>query len=139
MGEDMNDADRKLLTEKLLRECWHEIIHEQDRYWHWYCKICKKDFPNPEFRNAWKQRTFTTPADVFAVKDALVNKGLWGDFNDYCMDICPYTKIQDLTRLYGSGKEIVAKFNNWLFRPVNEKGKAHFCQLAADFLGKGVV
>ena len=114
----MTDDDRKLLTEKLLGEEWHEWFDDGGKHfseWRSYtCGICGKNVESPVEPAS---RTFLTWQDVGDVKKKLVAKGMWEDFEVFIMQ-----KLD---------KVLVAK---WLFRPVNEKGEAHFCQLVVDFL-----
>jgi len=65
--------------------------------------------------------TFTTWQDLGDVKEKLVEKGMWDRFEWFAYEsFKPQWKVSD--------------FIAWLFRPVNDQGEPHFCQLVADFL-----
>ncbi len=115
----MNDDQKKMLTEELLGECWHDPVWHDPRG-----RICTKcdEGLNGIFD---LHRTFLTWDDLGVVKDKLLEKGLWGEF-----DIYVYWKYI-LTPI----KEIRSRpFTNWLFRPVDESGEPHFCRLVVKFL-----
>jgi hypothetical protein len=133
----MTDDDRKLLTEKLLGEEWHEWFDDGGKHfseWRSYtCGICGKNVESPvEPAN----RTFLTWQDVGDVKDKLVEKGMWREFENHAYSLGGYEGPAAMSDII-DGKYVVyypSEFTVWLFRPVNEKGEAHFCQLAVDFL-----
>lgn len=99
----MDDLNREALT-IFLGECWHECEFVDS------CCKCGMWFPS--------NRPFTSPDDFFAVKNRLVELGLWVEFYMWAWD-----------NWFETGPEWwSARFANWLIDP------ARFCQLAADFL-----
>jgi hypothetical protein len=88
---NMTDDDRKVLTEFLGQ-----------------CAFLKAD-----------NRTFTTPDDMMAVKDKLVEKGLWDDLINYTWTSWD-GKYSDGWRM--------SWFIDWLINPTR------FCQLACQFI-----
>ena len=135
----MKDEDRKLLTEKLLGECWHEYGNIEytrpDGYKLFVggclkCKLTNSEFEyDYDFRkNKYipRHRTFTTPDDFFAVKGKLVEKGLWKQFYDYATWMfAAWVRLDNETKSN-------ADFIDWLINP------ARFCELAVEF-GKEVL
>jgi hypothetical protein len=134
----MIESDRKLLTEFL-----GESDHTQTSKENNCLKIKRKDRATCSCGYCCKTdsglkqhiikftRTFTTWSDLGAVKDKLVEVGKWEEFCKYAFDqtdetggLCYVIEVE----LYD------AVFLAWLFRPTNERGEAHFCQLAADYI-----
>jgi hypothetical protein len=121
---DMNDEDRKLLTE-FLSECWHEQdsgwigdgIHPQS-YEVFYCVKCKMEKHNIPI----PQRTFATPRDMVDLKDKLVEKGMFSGLGSF-LDRAD-------TRWNTLIDEHTDDFVDWLFNA------PRFCQRVADFLKK---
>jgi len=119
----MNDADRKLLTEEVLGECWHEksgtsyfvphILGFPDVEDSFLCSMCGQKFRESEYR------TFSTWQDLGDLKDKLVEKGMWNDFSAFAWD-----KWTDQCE---GGRCPVEDYANWLLNP------ARFCQLVADW------
>jgi len=87
----LSEESRKRMTE-FLGECWHEFI--DDAYDHIrcyseftgeYCKKCGTKFLRNNY-NLWaKQRTFTTGNDMLNLKEKLVEKGEWDEFEDFAL------------------------------------------------------
>jgi hypothetical protein len=78
----LTEADCKLITEDLLEECWHEPKikkHSEKRV----CKNCSGQLRNICISAKIDRRTFLTPDDMYAVRKALRDKGLWDDFYFY--------------------------------------------------------
>lgn len=115
-GGQMNltDDQRRMLTEKLLGECWHKTSSASTEW----CIKCKSWIEGPG-------RTFLTWQDLGDCKEALVKKGLWRKFLDYC-DKQHQPKERDFFPLYD--------FVDWLFCLTDEGGEAHFCRLVAEFM-----
>ncbi len=61
------EQEAKFLTEEVLGECWHNHIPQNG------CTKCHV----PEWV---MNRTFTTPDDFFALRNALVKSGEWDEF-----------------------------------------------------------
>lgn len=130
----MTDADRKLLTEKLLGKCWHEFhmgynyephgpICKEDEGCPNQCKKCHKG------NNIWliKNRTFTTPDDFFAVFNTLVEKG-WSGFYWWAIEKKWIPEVP--------GKSFdEAESTKWLLGK-NTDGVHRLCTLAAEWMGK---
>jgi hypothetical protein len=125
----MNDDQRKRLITLYIGECWH------DGYW--YCGYCGEETSPARVTYtekcdtcgqyvAWvNNRTFATWDDLGAVKEKLVEKGDWRDFINYAHG----EFIRDNPNchsMYG--------FDDWLFRPIDENGKPHFCRIVAEWL-----
>ena len=72
----MNDEDRKLLTE-YLGECWHENWHSAMMGSH--CDDCLVEGKSA----ANRRRTFTTPADLYAVYSKMAERGEWDEYQQY--------------------------------------------------------
>ncbi len=86
-----------------------------------YCPACSK--------NEW--RSFFTPYDQQACKDALAREGFWKEFFQWGM------RRFDLVALCPDEKQegcYESDYIDWLFRPVDENGEPHFCRLVCDFL-----
>jgi len=81
-------------------------------------------------------RTLTTWGDLGAVKEALVEKDLWEEFIEFAFE--QGTDEDEMGRVtdadFGIDNYYDADFIAWLFRPVNENGEPHFCQLVTDWL-----
>ena len=115
----MTDEWRKLLTEKLLGECWHEW--ELTRRGNHKCKHCgyisfRDFFPS--------QRSFTTDTDMLVVFRKIRDVGKWKEFHDYIGDKFVLT-IPIACICYHC-----AEFSEWLFLDNPERA----CCLVADFL-----
>ena len=80
----MTDTNRKTLTE-FLGECPHDFyyVEVKEDVFKWVCKVCG-DFHNPLLPLP-DNRTFDTPQDFFALKNKLVEKGMWEDFVKYVL------------------------------------------------------
>lgn len=75
----MTDNDRRLLTEEILGECWHELArnpHGNPRYIG-ICSKCKQDLTEV-FGDG--NRTFTRWQDTGDLKRRIVEMGEWRDF-----------------------------------------------------------
>ena len=74
----MTDADRKTLTE-YLGECWHEIDETGNVY---FCKHCRQTRVGILIGSGrcTDNRSFTTPADIYAVYSKMVERGEWDSF-----------------------------------------------------------
>jgi hypothetical protein len=118
----MKDEARKLLTE-FLGGCWHETVYQeticfnkkQRTYFDCSCGLKGRYDP-------CENRTFTTPDDMMAVKEKLVEKGLFDKFDDYA-----FQSWRVNGSVYG-----VKSYAAWLIHP------ARFCELAVHF-GKEVL
>jgi len=81
--------------------------------------------------------TFTTWQDLGDVKEKLAEEEMWAVFLQFAFN----SSAKDEPMSMFSDEDIDAEshfydedYIAWLFRPVNEKGEPHFCQLVADFL-----
>jgi hypothetical protein len=70
----MNESDKKLITEKLLGECWHNKFINDGREGLRSLKRCRY------CDSGEKNRSFTDPQDFFACFEKLVELEEWGDF-----------------------------------------------------------
>jgi len=75
----LTDDDRKLLTE-YIGECFHNPSIAKDSLGYSFA-LCEKCGAN---RSGVTFRPFTTPADLHAVYSAMVEKGEWERFLNYC-------------------------------------------------------
>jgi hypothetical protein len=130
----MTDDQRKRLTE-YLGECWHKG--------YWYCNCCKEEISPTrvtyqeqcdtcgQYVEWVSNRTFTNWPDLGAVKEKLVEKGDWfRRFKSYAAS--KWLDDEDEMERYEISD--VAAFMVWLFRPIDENGKPHFCRLVAEWL-----
>jgi hypothetical protein len=116
----MTDERRKLLTEKLLGECWHiPKVNMEPLAWvggqGTHCFICKR-CGNP-YPITWQPSTFTTDTDMLAVFRKIEGNGLW-DFYMLFVD-----------KVYRESKSYVG-LTAWLFLDNPERA----CCLAAMWL-----
>jgi len=77
----LTDHHKRVLTEEVLGECWHEVELRQNAHYpeSWFhCDGCQAHFP-PEDINI-HNRTFTTDDDMLAVYRALFKKEMWEEF-----------------------------------------------------------
>ena len=127
----MNDEDRKVLTERLLGECWHEYgmwqPSKKDQGLPYMECLCGCNHIISYWKDAHTNRTFLTPDDMMAVKRKLVEKGLYDRFSVWAQN-----KLDSIPGPRGNRR----RFDDWL---IDEK---RFCQLACDYLkeleeGKG--
>jgi len=79
MTYDLTEARKKLLTEKVMGECWHEFGGWSGKVGslvHSICNKCFQWFGSNDNVN----RTFTTPQDMWDLQMKLINSGEWNDF-----------------------------------------------------------
>jgi len=70
---DLTENDRRRLTD-YLRECWHESCSSGS-------PLCLCGMSVQKHRtHKVKNRSFTTPDDMVALKDKMVEKGKWDEF-----------------------------------------------------------
>lgn len=126
MTYTITNTQRKLLTEKLLDECWHEYILNKE----WNTKNSSKPVSSCSCGNrgvyVWEccikaNRTFTSPADQKAVMRKLVEKGLWEEFTYYSKEHCIRSLKVKVPAL--------SKYTEWLFLE-----EERFCWLAGEFM-----
>jgi hypothetical protein len=80
MTDKITEADCKLLTEKLLGECWHSnYISADSKCYECGAKINITDI-------FLKRKTFTTPSDQHAVFSGLVKTKRWLDFKGFVLE-----------------------------------------------------
>jgi hypothetical protein len=114
----MNESDCKLITEKLLGECWHEPVSGSDVYLpmnQMYCRVCskcKERYTENDFR------TFTIPQDFMDCFDRLVEKG----------------ELVRFIAFAGSKCDAVI-FIKWLLSRT-ESGHYRLCVLCAEWLNE---
>ena len=75
----LSEESRKRMTE-FLGECWHERLHDP-KYMYDFCGKCGR----PWHEGTIKFRTFTTWQDLGDLKEKLVEKGLWDDFENFAL------------------------------------------------------
>jgi len=124
----MTEDDKKLLTEKLLGECWHEFKSSAYFSFPDRCLTCGK------LITSLSRRTFTTWTDLGDVKDKLVVTGEWEEFLTFSAELTAgyFTNRQDNGGMFYGDKMIA-----WLFRPTDDQGRPHFCKLVCEYLKEG--
>jgi len=108
-GYKMTPGLAKLLTKKLLDECWHKYT-TTDKY---TCIICKKMFV--------ANRTFTTPDDAHAVMLALKKKGIYGQFYMWA-------------KIKFTSEDRHVYFDEWVWDLWFHSNDERFCALAGRFM-----
>jgi len=120
----MEEVMRKRLT-IYLGEPWHEILvcpkcgFTSSRRMN-FC-FCKP--PVRVTENGGKNRTFTTPNDMDALRRKLVEKEDWADFHKYARHVF----CKDYVTVCGR-EDMEADFNAWLFDATNG------CPLVGEWL-----
>jgi hypothetical protein len=116
MEDTMTQDDCKLITEKLLGECWHE---ENVLTTTWPCHKCGVE--------PCHNRTFTTPQDFFACFEKLVELGEWDEsFGKFCLE-------QEMETYPQSLSEAILHFSKWVISRT-ESGHYRLCCLIAEWL-----
>lgn len=108
----MTDDDRRLLTEEILGECWHELArnpHGNPRYIG-ACSKCRIDLTEM-FGDG--NRTFTTWQDTGDLKERIVEMGEWRDFALFAAGEWDKTLTLNPTENF-----IVEVFTDWLMDPI---------------------
>jgi hypothetical protein len=119
---ELTDADRKVLME-FLGECDHKwkFTRLSSIDGKSTCQICGKEVWDGE--KIVNRRTFTTPDDMMALKDKLVQKGMWCEFYFFCNERWESPMDVDDDTRWGD-----PSFTNWLFAP------PRFCWLVGEWL-----
>ena len=113
---------QEFLTEKVLKECWHEWVHitpeGRDEYYDYnICKKCKEMWSGLNYKN---NRTFTTWQDMGDLKKKIVEMGEWRIFYRWAYDYAG-------SNLLNEGYTYEDDFCNWLMNP------ERFCELVAKW------
>jgi hypothetical protein len=113
----LTDDQKKRLT-LYLGECWHEVVWVKIIPWH-DCQ--EKTLLTCSCGNEWcdlahfeQNRTFDNYEDFGALKDKLVENGVWDAFDTFAFD----SWIES---------EVKGTYSEWLFRPES-------CGLVAEYL-----
>jgi len=101
----------KVLTEKLLDKCWHEVDREGDSF----CKYCGEHYLQIQ------NRTFTTSDDAHAVMLALKKKGIYGQFYMWA-------------KIKFTSEDRHAYFDEWVWDLWFHSNDERFCALAGRFM-----
>ena len=72
MTDKLDDKRRKLITEKLLGECWHEDTDVTSEFDKVRCQT--------RIKIGYNQRTFNNDTDMMAIYRAIYKNGEWGRF-----------------------------------------------------------
>jgi len=115
----MTDEDKKLLTE-FLGECWHEYTFEkqpEDECGEFSCWVCRCGHKTQFWQKQRQNRTFTTWQDMGDLKETLVEKGRYEEFEAFASVIYKREKMF-----------LHRPLVNWLLSP------AVFISLVAEFL-----
>jgi hypothetical protein len=123
----MNEESKRRLA-NFLGECWHEW--EPAEHVTFKCKLCGKWIYEKHAWESSNRRTFTAPADFFAVFDRLVELKRWRNFIEW---VCLTTE----QARKGDGTELM----KWLLSKTNT-GEYRLCWLVGEWLtaqkeGKG--
>lgn len=110
----MDDNNRRILTEKLLREIY----------------FTEKLYIGRKYNKPITSRHFTTWDDLGAVFKALVDKGLWTEFYDFSERCWHKSNDNDSFMLEDEAEE--ETLSRWLFY-----NPERFCTLCAEFMKKG--
>jgi hypothetical protein len=117
----MNEESKRRLT-NFLEECWHELsIKIPDVI----CSCGKVWRGSMEVGDVHKNRTFTTPADYFAVFDRLVELKRWRNFIEW---VCLTTE----QARKGDGTELM----KWLLSKTNT-GEYRLCWMVGEWRKEG--
>jgi hypothetical protein len=122
------EAQCKMLTE-FIGERHHRLSGYHDRHLGFLC-ICGI------YKCNRRDRTFLTPDDIFKVKEALEEKGLFSSFLQYAFDNIEETDY----RYSGTNPDEVmynAAFISVLYGK-DEDRDYRFCRLVAEYLKEGV-
>ena len=121
---ELTESDKKILTEKLLDECWHtyssEGANEPDVR---ICTKCRRYSFESNIPSTY--RTFTTPDDFFAIFDKLVERGEWNEFIT--------RKIGEWESKNNYVDHEIPEFTAWLYSK-NNKGEWVLADLAVEWL-----
>lgn len=130
----LNEPTRRLLTEKVLGECWHTLVNYLDSGV--VICSCGQRFRCPDegtfHVEQENDRTFTTPQDAQDVKDALVRAGKWDKF---------YAFVTGKFMIFSCGQGCHCEMMDWLWSYVyNSAGNItgyRLCELAGEFVKEG--
>ena len=111
----MTDDRRRMLTEEVLGECWHEWVHitpeGRDEYYDYnICKKCKEMWSGLNYKN---NRTFTTWQDMGDLKKKIVEMGEWDGFWMYAA-----TEFKEVQHKAGKVVWRKSEMSNWLMNPI---------------------
>ena len=113
---------QQFLTEKVLKECWHEW--ECAEFKTFKCSICGKWIPEKDAYENSNRRRFTTRNDLMDLYQKIYEDGKWEDF---FWDFAFQRKPEN----YGLGE---AETSVWLFC-LDGKGHEERCKIVAEFYG----
>jgi hypothetical protein len=122
--QGLTDADRRVLTEEVLKKCWHEvrgdaIPDDKDYALCIHCGIeCSVEWskclsgeipmdavPADDILIATNNNTFATPDDLHAVYSALVEMGKWGEYIAWLVENGKTGDFKEYNGLSGPYKE----------------------------------
>ncbi len=123
----MDEIQRRRLTE-FLCECWHrwKYIDGPVKQEEWQCVLCGIAAQGAVSETT-KNRTFTEPADFFAVQEAIVKAGKWNEFFIYAR----LKSHSDPACFPG-----YAGLFEWLLSKLPD-GTYRLCELAAEWIKEG--
>ena len=114
----ITEKQKKLLTEEVLGECWHERRTEDVGKKPWDLSHCAKCGELVKLQS-FDRRTFDNDTDMMAVYRAINRKGVWGKFFDWAYE--EYWKENSGTH---------RKFTAWLFCLDSEDYESRCCLVA---------
>lgn len=126
----MNTEQKKAVT-KWLGECWHEKPVDRLYYPSCYCKLCGNYIDDWAYLER-ERRTFTDPADFFAVWERLGERKSLGIFFDWAEEqflLCPI----DVDEYENASYE--TDFKRWLLSKETD-GTYRLCSLVAEWAAK---
>lgn len=137
----MDDSDRRLLVEKVLKEPWHTLIHYlDDGTVKCLCGKLFRDLDEGTLHVGQENyRTFTTRSDMMDLYEAIQKAGEWRCFirftGKHWMTDCSEGEAERELKIY-SLTEVIrnthADFYAWLFC-LDGTGYEDRCQIIADW------
>ena len=120
---------KQFLTEKVLKECWHEFVvafppvePEQIPVRGHKCKHCGKYWPT-KIRDGHGSRTFDNRNDLLDLYEAIYRDGKWDDFSGGARWKHTMFSVEDFVEM-----------SAWLFC-LDGKGYEERCKMVAEFYG----
>jgi hypothetical protein len=121
MTYELTTEQKRMLTEKVLGECWHGWNLEDGHNYSWICCKCNAHADSPIYH-----RTFTAPDDIYMLKENLNMRGAWCNFWAYCWNIWN----DSIDPRYAEDGD----FSYWLSHGVDELGNPRFPWLVEKFM-----
>jgi hypothetical protein len=118
---------KQFLTEKVLKEQWHELFLNMPKV---KCSCGKEFFAlSLDALNEHRTRTYDTEADMMELYRRIEKDGKWDDFVKHTN-----AKWGENAALYMVVEEAIADYIAWLFC-LNGKNYEDLCKVVAEFYG----